>query len=132
MITEEAITNAKELCGVKLLTPIDEQAIQKLISLAEQVERVKGVERKPVRYETCERTMKAGSNEIIITKRNITYSKEDEAFNQADSQWRALIVGKLENLEKVITDYCICASMEAPQSCELGKIIRNLFLGETK
>jgi len=105
------------------------QALQKLISIAEQVERVRGI----------------SDNELPL---ELQHEKQTPLYNiilnDRNSQWRALIVGRLEKVGEEIDKIMPCSCHEAYKSrrlsapdcpnCnfkdDLTETIRALFPGE--
>ena len=105
------------------------QALQKLISIAEQVERAEGIKDIP--------PQKLSSGELWLPM----WAKTHNGLN---AQWRALIAGRLEKVGEEIDKIMPCSCHEAYKSrrlsapdcpnCnfkdDLTETIRALFLGE--
>lgn len=115
MEIKEAIRIVKYDRVSRALSKNTYDAIGKLITIAEQVERVKGIEDKPIidNWAECD----ANTDAVYSNKQN--------------SQWRALIVGVLTKpeLREFIWERC---EMDDRKTEEILSKLHNLFLGEIK
>ena len=126
MTTKECIEQVKTLIdsktGIRGLLDWDNEALQTLISLAEQVEGVRGIE-SPCPYETSGISMQQAIENSVICQR--------------DLQWRTLIVRRFLNLEEKMSLLLEGRSLFGGKQKEeaakdIATAIRNLFLGGGK
>jgi hypothetical protein len=91
MEIKEMISKAKSLQTSYTLSSDEYDVVGKLITIAEQVERVEGLGYKPIK------TIGYLKESILPT---IEQNLKNEGFNDANSQWRALIVGVFLSVKK--------------------------------
>lgn len=123
MKIEEAISKVKQYRATGILSHDANEGINKLLEVAEQVERVRGIEDKVINPSICP------------TAQDFS----DEDHNTLNSQWRALIVGRADKVGTIINKDNLLECFDGDiLTVDYEKIegistaIRNLFLGESK
>lgn len=135
MELKNALANCKKYLISSNCEKIDPESLMKLISIAEMVESVGGVEDKEL-PKKCSQMKATGVDYIIIPLE----SEIIEMLNNRNHLWRALIVGKLEKVEEIIKKYHChfckekCSGLMNEEYCmrKAATAIRELFIGGDK